>query len=106
MLRRTMGLKALGELYDLLLDFGIMMDVKILKCEGYNSKYASAILIILFKHIISLIMILRCHQDNLLGPRVNKLLYLLIALMNSASTKESHFIGHLFEISFSKLKSI
>ena len=92
MLRRTMGLKALGELYDFLLGFGIIMDVKILKCEGYNSKHASAILIILFKHIVSLIIILRCHQDNLLGPRVNKLLYLLMALINSASIKESHFI--------------
>jgi len=92
MLRRTMGLKALGELYDFLLGFGIIMDVKILKCEGYNSKHASAILIILFKHIVSLIIILRCHQDNLLGPRVNKLLYLLMALINSASIKGSHFI--------------
>jgi len=32
-LRRTMGLKVLGELYDSLLGLGKMMDVEILKCE-------------------------------------------------------------------------
>jgi len=32
-LRRTMGLKVLGELYDSLLGLGKMMDIEILKCE-------------------------------------------------------------------------
>jgi len=34
MFRRTMDLKAFGKLYDSLLGFGMMIDVKILKYEG------------------------------------------------------------------------
>jgi len=34
MLSKTIGLKALGELYDSLLDLGIMMDIETLKYEG------------------------------------------------------------------------
>ena len=33
-LRRTIGLKALGELYDFLLGLGIMTIVNLLKCKG------------------------------------------------------------------------
>ena len=33
-LRRTIGLKALGESYDFLLGLGIMIVVDLLKCEG------------------------------------------------------------------------
>ena len=45
MLRRTMGLKDLGELYNSLLDLGMIMEVDVLKCDGQwpSSKQALAI---------------------------------------------------------------
>ena len=108
MLSKTMGLNALGELSNSLLGFGMMIDVEVLKCESQysNSKHTSAILMIFLKHIESLTMILRCLQDSLLEPRVDELLHFMIELINSASGNRSHDEGHLFETSFSKLKSI
>jgi len=46
-LRRTMGLKNFGELYNSLLGLGIIVN-EVLKCEGHNpnSKHISTILII------------------------------------------------------------
>ena len=43
-----------------------------------------AILIILLRHSLFLRMILRWLHDNLSGPRVEKLLQLAIALLNSS----------------------
>ena len=44
---------------------------------------------IIFKHALLLKIHLRCLHDNLLGPGVDKLLYLAIELMNSFSEKET-----------------
>ena len=40
-----------------------------------------------FKHVLSLIIYLRCSYNNLLGPGADKLLQLMIACMNSSSKK-------------------
>ena len=50
-LRRTIGLKALGKLYDFLLGLGIMTIVDLLKCEG---QYPTSI-----QALVMLIMTLR-----------------------------------------------
>ena len=107
-LKRIIGLKDLGKLYDFLLGFGMMMDMDILKWDGQwpNSKYTSAILIILFRCELFLTIYLRYLQDSLLGPRVGELLHLAIDLMNSSLENGTHFEEHLFEISFNILKLI
>ena len=43
-----------------------------------------------FKHVLSLIMHLRCLYDNLSGPGTDKLLQLVIVHMNSSSKKFDH----------------
>ena len=43
-----------------------------------------------FKHVLSLIMYLRCPYDNLSEPDTDKLLQLAIAHMNSSSEKFDH----------------
>ena len=43
-LRRTIGLNDLGELYDFLLDLGIMIMVDFLKCKDQYSKLIIAYL--------------------------------------------------------------
>ena len=102
LLRRTIGLKALEKSYDSLLSLEMMIDVDILKCKGQwsNLKYISVMLIIFFRYKLSLTIYSRYLHDNLLGPRVDELLYLVIELINSSSEKETYSIGHLFGISF------
>jgi len=40
-----------------------------------------------FKHVLSLIIYLRCFQASLSGPGADELLYLAIELVNSTSEK-------------------
>ena len=82
-----MGLKALEVSYDSLLGFRMTIVIDILKWEGYwpSSIHVLAILMILFRHPLSLTIHLRYLYDSLSGPGVNKLLYLAIKLMNSSS---------------------
>ena len=49
-----------------------------------------AILMIFFKHILSLIIYLRCLYESLSGPGVEELLHLAIELINSSSEKAPH----------------
>ena len=107
MLRRTIGLKALGESYDFLLDLE-MIDIEILKCKDQwpKSKYASAILIIFFRYNLFLAIHLRCLHDNLLEPKVKELLHLAIELMNYFSENRTYLIEHLFRNSFNIQVSI
>jgi len=52
------------------------------------------------KHATFLIYLLRYLYNNLSGSRINELLHLaIIALVNSSSEKELHFINGLFAIS-------
>ena len=48
------------------------------------------------RHAISLTHFLRCIYNNLSGSGVDKLLYLVIALVNSSSKKGLHFVTGLF----------
>ena len=61
-LRRMMGLKDFRESYDSLLGLRMTMDIEILKWKGQwpNSKYMSAMLIILLRHTLFLTILLRC----------------------------------------------
>ena len=108
MLRRTIGLKTLGELYDSLLGLGMIIEVETLKCEDQwsNSKYASAILMIFFRHMLFLTIHLKCLYISLSGPGDNKLLHLLIELINSTLEKGTQTIETLLEISSKTLMSI
>ena len=80
-----MGLKDFGELYDILLGFGITIVVKFLKWLGQYpiSKHVLAIVMIFFKHVLSLIMCLRYFYNSLSGLGTDMLLHLTIALVNS-----------------------
>ena len=62
--------------------------------------YILAILIIFFKQLISLTTALRCFHKTLLGPGADKLLHLLIALVNSSFKKEGQIDNSFNEISF------
>ena len=101
-LRKMIGLKALGKSYDFLLGLRMIMKVETLKCKGQwpNSKHTSAILTIFFRHILSLAIHLRYFYISLFRPRDDKLLHLLIELMNSAlekKPKHRNFVRNLIQ---------
>ena len=100
-LSRTICLKDLEELYNSLLGLEITMDVDVLKWEGQlpSSKHAPVMLMILLRHTLFLMILLRCLYNSLFRLEVNELLYLAIELVNSFSEKGTHIIGHLFGIS-------
>ena len=58
----------------------------------------SAMPIILFRHSLFLMIILRCYYDNLSGSGVNKLLHLVMDLINSSSEKEGQLVELLLGI--------
>ena len=51
------------------------------------------------RHVMSLMIILRCLQDSLSSLEVDKLLHFNIALVNSSSENSFHFVISLFGIS-------
>ena len=104
-LSNMMSLNALEELYNSLLGLEIIMDVETLEYVGQwpSSKYASVILIIFLKHLLSLIILLKCLHDNLSGLGVDELLYLLMELMNSASENSFQVVIHFLRISSKRL---
>ena len=88
--KRTIGLNDLEVLYNILLGFGIIMVVNILKWVGQYqiSRQAFVMLTMFFTHNLSLMICLRCLHPSLLEPDVDKLLYLSIVLVNFFSEKE------------------
>ena len=92
-LRKTIGLNAFGELYDILLGFNIIIVVEILKWEDQKPrlKHEFTILIKLYKHILFLRICLRWLQESLSGLGVEELLHLVIAIMNSSSENPFHW---------------
>jgi len=97
----TIGLNDLDEPYNDLLGFGITIVDEILKCKGQepNSIQAFVIAIMFFKHILSLRMILRYLHDNLSESRVDILLDLNKALVNSSSKNRAHLKHHFLHYS-------
>ena len=91
-LRRTIGLKALGESYDFLLDLGIMIVVDLLKCEGQYPTLIQALvmLIMTLRHLSSLKIAFKWLHDNLSGPEADKLLQLASVILNSSFEKVGH----------------
>ena len=104
-LSNMMGLNALEESYSSLLGLEIIIDVETLEYVGQwpSSKYASVILIIFLKYLLSLIILLKCLHDNLSGLGVDELLYLLMELMNSASENSFQVVIHFLRISSKRL---
>jgi len=99
---RMIDWNILGELYEVLSGLGIIIDDNNLKC---NSQYCKLIhtltmLVIFFKYILSLMITLRCFQDTLSGLVVDKLLYLVIALLNFLLENRAHIIAGLVGILF------
>ena len=84
------------------------MVVDILKCENQYPKsiYVLAILMNLLRHTLSLMIILRCLQDNLSGPEVDELLYFSTILMNSSFENKFQFMTSLQGIFLSSWKSV
>jgi len=87
-----MGLKDLGMSYNVLLDFGITIVIKLLKWLGQylTLKHIFAIEMMFFKQSLSFIMCLRCLHESLSGLGANVLLHLTMALVNSSSTNSAH----------------
>ena len=85
-LSRTIGLKDLGVSYDFLFSLGMTTVVDLLKCKDQypNSIQVLAMQIMLFKHSLSLRMILRWLHDNLSRPGVETLLQFVMAILNSS----------------------
>ena len=67
-----------------------MIDDNILECNSQYPKlmYILVILIKLLRQVLSLIIALKCFQDNLSSPRVDKSLYLAIELLNSLTEND------------------
>ena len=88
-LRRTIGLNNLGELYDFLFSLGITTVVDFLKCEGQypNSMHVLAMWMIILRHSLSLRIFLRWLHVNLSGPGTEELLQLDKANLNSSFEK-------------------
>ena len=87
-----MGLNVLGVSYDVLLGLGMIIDIDTLKCEDQCPKSIQVLAIFktLSRHAEFFRISFRCLHDNLSSPRVELLLYLLIADMNSSLKKGGH----------------
>ena len=85
-----MGQKDLGESYITLLGFGMMIDEDNLKCKGQYLRLIQklVILMMLSKHFSFLMTSLRCFHEIQSGLGVDKLLHLLMAIINSFLEKE------------------
>ena len=100
-LRKMIGLKALGVLYNSLLGFGMIIVIDVLKWEGQwpNSKQVLAMLTILLRKPLFFIIHLRCFYNSLFSLRVKKLLYLVIELMNSFLENKAQDNAQILRIS-------
>ena len=88
-LRKVIGLKALGESYDFLLSLGITTIVDLLKCESQypTSIQALMMLIITLRQSLSLKIVFKWLHNNLLGPGANESLQLTSASLSSSFKK-------------------
>jgi len=84
------------------------MELNILKCDSKYPKLMHTLVMLmkLLKHMLSLIITLRCLHDNLLGSRVNELLYFIIKLLNSSLENSIHIVTGLFRILSNKSRLI
>ena len=107
-LRSTIGLKALGVLYDALLGFGMMIDINSLNCSGQypTEMHMLAMFIILSRHVLSEISGLRCLYVTWSGPGDDAFKYLAIASMNSWPVKGSQSMSSHWVIPSRNLVSI
>jgi len=96
-LSRTIDLNDLEESYNVFLGLGMMTIIDLLKWEGQNPRliHVLAMLMIILKQTSSLSMTLRWLHDNLSGSGVEKLLQLVIALLNSSLENEVYEEGGL-----------
>ena len=90
-LRRMIGQKDLGKLYNILFGFRIIIEIDTLKCNSQcpRLKQVLVMLIIKVKHELSLIILLKTFQEILSGSGANKLLHLLIVVLSFSFKKES-----------------
>ena len=91
-LSRTMGWKAFGWSYEVLLGLGMMIVDKILKCLGQYPRliHESAILIMLVRQRSCLTMNFRWRQVSLSGSGADASLHLLITDLNSSLENKLH----------------
>jgi len=84
------------------------MELNILKCDSQCPKLMHILVMFmkLLRHMLLLIITLRCLHDNLLGSRVNELLYFMIKLLNSSSENSIHIVIGLFRILSNKSRLI
>jgi len=102
-----MGLNDLNELYEGLLGLGMITVEDLLKWLGQYPKLiqAFAIFMILGRHLLCFRTDLRWLHNSLSGPGVDKLLQLLIAILNSSFENGAQAMTCLFPISSKMLMS-
>jgi len=100
--RRTMQQNILGESYNTLLGLGMIMKDNFLKwdCQWLVLIHAFVILMILLRYLSFLINALRCFQEIQFGPGVDKLLHLIMVLLNSSLEKDNQT-----DIGFNRISS-
>jgi len=102
---KMIGRNILSRLYEVLLGLEIIIDDDNLKCNSQYCKLIHILIILIkfFKYILSLMITLRCFQDILSRLGIDKLLYLVIALLNFSLENRAYIIvglvGNLFNIS-------
>ena len=69
-------------------------------------KHILVMAMMLLKHILSLMMLLRCLHESLSGSEADKLLYLIIMLVKSTSENDAHNDKEYKSNSFSTFSSI
>ena len=106
-LSRTMGQKAFGWLYEVLLGLGMMIVAEILKCLGQYPRliHESAILIMLVRQRSCLTMNFRWRQVSLSGSGADASLHLLITDLNSSLENKLHLWEGLCSTSLRILRS-
>ena len=95
MLRRTIGQNIWVESYNVLFSLEIIIEMNILKWESQWPRLIQALTILTMfdRHLSPSIITLRCLQKIQSGLGVNKLLYLLITLLNSSFKNDGHSKG-------------
>ena len=99
--RRTIGLSILEKSYNTLLSFRMMIDDDFLKWSGQwlSMMYVLAILMKLLRYFLFLTTDFRCFYKTWSSLGVDKLLHLLIVLLNSLWEKNVYIMVDFDEIS-------
>ena len=104
-LSKTIGWNNLVELYNILFGLEMITVVNILKWDSQCPRLMQVLVMLIsfLMHSLFLTIVLRCLQDNLSGPEVKELLYLLMVSISLAFKKGGQLVISLSRISSKRL---